>query len=164
MSREITNASNLQVWDVLILKTPQLNGSWGTLHAGLPFYLQRNGNGFDHVTTIPNTTETQPILTERSTTFLWVDDITSPELKITLYPNPVTDYLRISSPFEVSERLDHISIVDLQGKVVHNEAIYDNGYALETHGVNLSSLQSGMYIVQVKNKKWQMKAAKIIKK
>jgi len=60
--------------------------------------------------------------------------------KFALYPNPTTGVLNFSTTEPVS-----ITVTDLTGKVVFTAANQENG-----NSINLSSLQKGMYIAQVK--------------
>jgi len=58
---------------------------------------------------------------------------------IALYPNPVIDYLRIDSELEIAE----VKILDLSGR----EVLISDDFTLG--GLNVSSLQSGLYLVKV---------------
>ncbi|MFP9100174.1 T9SS type A sorting domain-containing protein [Flavobacterium sp. RHBU_24] len=60
--------------------------------------------------------------------------------KFALYPNPTTGVLNFSTTEPVS-----ITVTDLTGKTVFTAANVENG-----NSINLSSLQKGMYIAQVK--------------
>jgi len=57
-----------------------------------------------------------------------------------VYPNPTTGILN----FSTTEAVD-VTVTDVTGKVVHTAKAIDNGGS-----INLSSLQKGMYIVQLK--------------
>ena len=68
-----------------------------------------------------------------------------------VYPNPTTGVLNIST----TETVD-VTVIDLTGKVVYTATTLTNGTS-----INLSGLQKGMYIAQVKGETFQ-KSEKVI--
>ena len=67
--------------------------------------------------------------------------------KIVLYPNPVTDFVRISIPFSSILAKD-ISLFDINGKLQqlnNSEKTGENEFSM-----NVSNLLSGIYIVKIK--------------
>lgn len=75
------------------------------------------------------------------------------EKKVSLYPNPITDYLYIESDLEIKE----IQISDLNGKVISNLDFQDNK-------MNLSILHSGIYLAKMSDVNGTITTKKIIKK
>lgn len=67
---------------------------------------------------------------------------------ITLYPNPVADYLTIDNP--LSEPLNLI-IYSLEGKVVLTSPLLNT-----TQSIDLSALQSGPYFVMIGSQRWSI--------
>jgi len=73
--------------------------------------------------------------------------------KFAMYPNPTTGVLN----FSTTETVD-VTVVDLTGKVVYTAAALTNGSS-----INLSGLQKGMYLAQVKGETFQKNEKVIIK-
>ena len=77
-----------------------------------------------------------------------------------LAPNPSSTFTRITStlPYHTS-RIDHISILDMSGKLILSTAAYDlgDGFILETSG-----LDNGTYIVQITYFNGHTEATKLI--
>ena len=65
---------------------------------------------------------------------------TQKETGITVYPNPASEYIRISAPAEISE----VDIVDCEGKSVYSSTHVINA-------VSVSSFPAGIYFVKVKS-------------
>jgi rhodanese-related sulfurtransferase len=63
--------------------------------------------------------------------------------ELVLYPNPAKDNLFVKSNF--SENFDEVSIISLNGRTVLQENYFSTSSAL-----NISHLQTGIYIVQIK--------------
>ena len=72
--------------------------------------------------------------------------MTTPEIinDFRVYPNPVTDLVTIESPNRSAIR--KIVMTDIRGKVVLDLKLYD---LAESHKLNISDKQSGMYYVEV---------------
>ena len=81
---------------------------------------------------------------------LSVDQNQSSKSDITVYPNPVTDYIIFS------EEIQYAKIYDMSGKLV--KALGSNSRA------NIDNLQSGIYMVIITDKLGKTKSTKIIKK
>ncbi|MCB9227652.1 MAG: T9SS type A sorting domain-containing protein [Chitinophagales bacterium] len=71
---------------------------------------------------------------------------------VTAYPNPTSNSVFIETE---NEKFNAISIYDLSGRLVENKNVINNQ-------VDLSSLQTGTYLIQTNNQKIQ--SFKIIKK
>lgn len=74
-------------------------------------------------------------------TLLNTEDFTEVDLDLALYPNPVSDQLTISSGSEVIQKL---SIIDMLGRTI--QTIKVNSF---NQNVNVSTLPSGMYLMEV---------------
>lgn len=70
-----------------------------------------------------------------------IKSVTSQNEALNLYPNPVIDFLQISSSIEA---FTTIRVVDSQGKCVHSSNVKSSEYALD-----MSSFQSGVYFITV---------------
>lgn len=64
---------------------------------------------------------------------------------ISLYPNPATDILSISN--SSTTKIENISIYDMNGRLVLNSEIRDNGSSQQ---INVSALSSGVYMLHMK--------------
>ncbi len=71
---------------------------------------------------------------------------------VNIYPNPFTDFIRISDVKDVVS----VSIVDMSGRMVKT--------VKPANEINLSSLKSGMYLINLKMKDGSVKTVKSIKK
>lgn len=69
--------------------------------------------------------------------------VASPENWVSVFPNPCSDYLRISVDVELKEGIT-ISLIDGQGRRVYHGKLED--YSME---INTSHVSSGMYFLQV---------------
>jgi hypothetical protein len=78
---------------------------------------------------------------------------TSFEQEITLYPNPVGDYLVIEGNAN-----SNIEIFNVMGQKVFEDVLTGNSYTVST-----TDLKPGVYIVKLKNKE-SIKSGKILKK
>ncbi len=65
------------------------------------------------------------------------------ETHMILYPNPVSDFVNISLKKGVDAA--NLTILDVQGKVIHNETFKGNRYRINTNGFN-----KGLYIIKIK--------------
>ena len=77
------------------------------------------------------------------------------DTSISLYPNPVHESLFIQSSYIIQ----NVSIKDITGRVVKEQRILSN---TTQENINLTTLTSGVYFVNVQSKKGQY-TAKIIK-
>lgn len=82
--------------------------------------------------------------------FIRFDNISSANLSISVYPNPVKNELNVSSP----DLIKNIQIFNIIGQVIMDENINDNHYK-----INTSSYNKGIYFIQVEsvNKKYLKK-------
>lgn len=69
-----------------------------------------------------------------------------PQLKVNAYPNPASDQLTVELESETQEAIESISIYSVEGKLVSQ--IIDPELPLQ---VDLSALNSGLYILDVKS-------------
>lgn len=75
------------------------------------------------------------------------------QFDVVLYPNAVNDVLNIQSNGEVFKE---INVYDILGKKV-------DSFTAENNSINLSSLQKGIYFVEIKNEQNQSLRKKIVK-
>jgi hypothetical protein len=68
-------------------------------------------------------------------------------LSFTIYPNPNNGHFRMDAPGSLGQNLE-IRIMDLAGREVYTEAVYNASGNLE---INLSDVSRGMYIVELNN-------------
>lgn len=117
---------------IRLATTPQANATWGKSCD------VSDGSG-----------ETEDY-TVKVVTTLATNDIKTSDIKVS--PNPVIDYLNISSNNEISE----ITITNASGQVVRRFK--------EASKINMKSLSAGVYFVNIKQKDGQSLVKKIIKK
>lgn len=87
------------------------------------------------------------------------EDIDSPEVNATVYPNPTTDFVNLSMKgIDLENGQNTYQLFNYQGKLIQHNSIKE-----DYTEINLSHLSSSMYILQVfvKNKIW--KTFKILK-
>ena len=77
---------------------------------------------------------------------LWLNEIT-------LYPNPVIDNLQVIGSWDV---IDLLEITDMSGRLILKE------YKFSKSAINVSALESGMYILKITKDK-NSKMIKFIK-
>ena len=77
--------------------------------------------------------------------------------KVTLYPNPVNNYLNIKS----NNSIKKIQIYSLQGRL---EKTFLNTNTLNTKSIRVSELSSGMYLIKVEGSNGSVITTKFIKK
>ena len=82
---------------------------------------------------------------------------------VTIYPNPVIDILNIEWTSSDETQQLQVSIIDLVGKVVHNEVI-ENDQPSQKLKVNVSALIPGTYILKINDKIQTNYSRKFIKK
>lgn len=87
-----------------------------------------------------------------NTTILSTESFLASKFKI--YPNPVTDILTVESN---NIQVESIKIFSLLGKEVFKQE------GLETSGVNISSLSSGMYILQIATEEGSLSQKIVVK-
>lgn len=72
------------------------------------------------------------------------------DAEVQLYPNPVTDFVTVTTTLEEpAERLDY-TVVDMQGKVLRQVEELDGGNYFESR-IELSDLSNGHYILLIRN-------------
>lgn len=77
---------------------------------------------------------------------LSVDDVNSLAQAVRLFPNPTTGLVTLA--YGGDQQLQEVTIVDIQGKVVHQEALSTFN---QTKVLNVNSLATGMYFVRVQS-------------
>jgi len=82
------------------------------------------------------------------------------DLKVTIYPNPVKDYLFIKFDNSILSDIS-ISIVDVSGRVIIKRN-FENIYLDAEETLDLSFMKSGLYFIEIKSEK-NSKVYKIIK-
>lgn len=97
-----------------------------------------------------NTTDNNVIIIKDSTLGL---SETEDKSTLSIYPNPTTDYLNIKSDLKIKE----IQISDINGRIINNLDFQD-------HKINLTSLQTGIYIAKITDENGKITTKKIIKK
>jgi PKD repeat protein len=70
----------------------------------------------------------------------WTDVVELKNTRIDVYPNPATSSIKINTQ---EHRFETVRILDLSGRVVLNQAFKAN------HNIDISTLQKGMYILQL---------------
>jgi hypothetical protein len=75
--------------------------------------------------------------------------------KYTLHPNPAIDFITIKSNTGFSS----IKVLDMSGKVRKTEDYFSDGL---DHSIDISNLNSGMYIMQILDDKKQISKVKFI--
>lgn len=102
--------------------------------------------------------ELQVFGTPVAQTQLGIDSVTGEETPvITLHPNPASDYVKLSFPENLNNKV--ISIYDLSGKQVLQTKLDD---AAAENVVNINQLSKGTYILNIKSdgKSWSKKLIK----
>ena len=97
-----------------------------------------------------NTTDNKVIIIKDSTLGLSESEEKN---KISIYPNPTTDYLYIKSDLDIKD----VQISDLNGRIINNLEFEDNK-------MNLASLQNGIYFAKISDINGKILTMKIIKK
>lgn len=97
-----------------------------------------------------NTTDNKVIIIKDSTLGLSESEEKN---KISIYPNPTTDYLYIKSDLDIKD----VQISDLNGRIINNLEFEDNK-------MNLASLQTGIYFAKISDINGKILTMKIIKK
>ncbi len=97
-----------------------------------------------------NTTDNKVLIIKDST--LGLSD-SGAKRKVSIYPNPTTDYLHIESDIEIKE----IKISDLNGRIINNLDFKHNK-------MYLGALQSGIYLAKISDIEGNITTEKIIKK
>ena len=82
-------------------------------------------------------------------------DIQYIQLEMSVYPNPTTDKINIIS----DEIINQVKILSPDGKI-----LLEKNYKLFNPTIDLSSLESGIYLMLITNDKSQTKTIKILKK
>lgn len=76
-----------------------------------------------------------------------------------VFPTPATDYVNITYKTKNNENVG-IQIMDLQGRVVHEDTYTDN-ISINTKQINISHLTRGVYILQLQSAQ-QTESCKIL--
>lgn len=97
-----------------------------------------------------NTTDNKVIIINDST--LGLSDVDS-NSKISVYPNPTSDYLYVNSDIQVKD----VQILDLNGRLVNN-----NGFA--DGKIYMGNLTNGIYFVKITEANDRITTEKIVKK
>ena len=72
----------------------------------------------------------------------------SQEKTVSVFPNPVNDFLNIQGG---GEAIEQVILTDMQGKTLINKEVF----GFENLKVNVNFLSSGMYTLKIKSsKKW----------
>ncbi len=87
---------------------------------------------------------------------LAVADFNHFERNTAIFPNPAQDYLTISEINSSSNPLEY-DIIDMMGRIVLNGTSQDNNH------IAVQNLQSGHYIVKIKNKAGQVSNKQLVK-
>jgi hypothetical protein len=118
-------------------------------------YAGTYGRGFFRTTTLtPASCDTDPFkgLNVSVEEISVVDNIAA---SLKLYPNPATDKVIIEIENGDFENEAVLSLVDLSGKVMFQERVYD-GLVNRKHEIDVSSLSSGYYILNITDGKETM--------
>lgn len=97
-----------------------------------------------------NTTDNKVIIINDST--LGLSEINT-EKKLSIYPNPTSDFLYVNSDIEIKE----VNISDLNGRIINNLDFEDNK-------IDLGALQTGIYLAKISDVNGNITTEKIIKK
>ena len=76
-----------------------------------------------------------------------------------IYPNPATDIINVETGSSV-KHLDHIRIYDSGGKLVMNKQLNE----LSKEQINITSLNAGIYFVELVTKEKEVLDSRFIKK
>lgn len=79
------------------------------------------------------------------------------KIKISIYPNPTNNFITIQNKENSTENFEY-KIVDLTGKIV------TNGNSKFNEQINIESLESGNYIIQIETENGEKLTEKLIKK
>ncbi|MBK7808866.1 MAG: T9SS type A sorting domain-containing protein [Saprospiraceae bacterium] len=85
------------------------------------------------------------------------DDVAVTPAGITLFPNPVQDYLLVTLGEYIPQR-GQIMIYDISGRPVHTQRIYYG-----QNNVDMTHLATGMYVWKVMDGKVELRAGKVVK-
>lgn len=130
------------------------NGAWTQIG---PDYTTENKNWVDVVLALPNPSDEYYIAFEGTSNWargLNIDDVTVTDdptqavdtngtKEFRYYPNPVKDVLNIET---ASRKMNDASIYSMDGKLIRNVKLSGNNSQ-----INMSDLQSGVYLVRVKS-------------
>lgn len=97
-----------------------------------------------------NTTDNKVIIIKDST--LGLSEVETKN-KLSIYPNPTSDYLYIKSDIQINE----IQILDLNGRIINNIDFVDNR-------IYLGSIENGIYLAKIRDINGNTTTEKIIKK
>ncbi|WP_396179422.1 T9SS type A sorting domain-containing protein [Flavobacterium sp.] len=98
----------------------------------------------------------QPGLYKLDLSTLSTTEVKSQQYGITVFPNPTNNYITIQSNENTTEKFDY-KIVDLTGRIVKN------GNSKFNEQINIESLTSGNYIIQIETENGEKFTEKLIK-
>lgn len=136
----------------IVLKTINRGNSWHidtTIHAVYDPYLSLNSVFFVNNDLGFVVGEKGSILKTTTGGVNWIQNNDSTyKNPITIYPNPVSEYLNINFQNNTSDQIKFIiEITDVSGRIIQRNAI------LSKEPFNISSLPTGIYIIKVYNDK-----------
>lgn len=94
-------------------------------------------------TTFPLKYEVDYIRVYQPTVVSGIKDISQNSLKMEIFPNPATDYIRVKYP----EKINSIEITDLSGRVLEKHLASS---FLNSDVISLSGLKNGVYLLKLK--------------
>ncbi|TAH38819.1 MAG: T9SS type A sorting domain-containing protein [Bacteroidetes bacterium] len=99
-----------------------------------------------------------PIVTLESLSPIGISEYSNSPINISIFPNPALDYLTVSNknPFDKLK----LSLISLDGRILLEEDFNLSN----TKNINISTLDSGFYILSFKNQDGQIYSEKIIKR
>ena len=155
ISDPITNP--IPVGTIIGFKTPVMSNaiSGGTLLSNKSQFKIWNGTEWLETTTTPSGATNLGIEPWVSSP-LSVSDLDFSQKNIILFPNPTNNFIIIQNIENTSEHFEY-KIVDLTGRIVKN------GNAKFNEQINIESLTSGNYIVQIETENGEKFTEKLIK-
>ena len=90
--------------------------------------------------------------------YLGIKDYQISNAKISIYPNPTTDFINIQVKDNTINKLD-IQLIDVYGRVVKQAVLYNE----ISNGLDISTFSNGIYFIIIKNNNNNLGTYKIIK-
>jgi len=116
-----------------------------TMRAFSQILNRRTTNGIFPETSLTNNSKTRDMVWFNPQKWgVSVADINSSNLSVS--PNPASDVINVSVNMVDPSKTSELTVTDMTGRVVYTETINGASAAIST-----DSLESGMYIIQVKN-------------
>jgi len=75
-----------------------------------------------------------------------VEEIAHQSDEIIIYPNPTSEFINIVN---ANSQIERVEIIDIQGRIMIIQSIGGN-----QANINISNLNSGIYIIKIYNKQW----------